>query len=736
MMKNFQPRLYQQTIFATCASKNTLVVLPTGMGKTNIFLMLADHRLKQYPDSKILFLGPTRPLIDQYLEVFKRHFEINEDKMCVLTGFVAPEKRAELWNQSTIIFSTPQGLENDIITRRISLESVSLLGIDEAHRAVGDYSYVWVADQYYKTARNQRIIGLTASPGSEMQSIKDICTNLHLEEIEARAYTDSDVQEYVQEIDIEWKKVELPEEMVEIKKLLEECLKLRTEKLMKWELIVTKKPSKKDLLMVQAAIQGRIAQGEKDYFLWTAISLVAETIKIYHAAELVETQGISALQRYFERLESEPRKSKAAKNLEKDHDFKTAIEKTRILFQKGFEHPKMAMLCSIAKEEVASKPDTKLIIFTQYRDSAVKITSELNRMKGVTARIFVGQAKKEDTGMSQKEQKAILDDFRENKFNVLCATSIGEEGLDIPKVDIVMFYEPIPSAIRHIQRRGRTGRQEKGRVIVLMAKGTRDEAFRWVAHRKEKMMHYNIKKLKGKLDITEESIKKQDEPDKNNNLERFMKKAKIYADSREQGSTALKWLADKADIAMQRLETADYVCSSRAGIEIKKSDDFVNSIIDGRLLTQIKDLRENFEKPVMIIEGMEDLYSIRNVSPNAIRGMLATIAVSYGIPILQSKSSIETAELILAIAKKEQEEKENDYSPHKSKPATTKEMQEYIVSSLPMVGKSVSKPLLKKFKTIKSVFNATEEQLKEVELIGEKKAKDIRNILDMEYSEE
>src|SRR3989338_7800884 len=120
MIKNFQPRLYQETIFATATRKNTLVVLPTGMGKTFIFLMVAAHRLKMYPNSKILFIGPTKPLIDQYLEVFKRHFVIPEEKMAIFTGMVEPANRAELWKQAQIIFSTPQGLENDIISKRIN----------------------------------------------------------------------------------------------------------------------------------------------------------------------------------------------------------------------------------------------------------------------------------------------------------------------------------------------------------------------------------------------------------------------------------------------------------------------------------------------------------------------------------------------------------------------------------------------------------------------------------------
>src|SRR3989338_5526944 len=152
MIKNFTPYLYQETILDTCTKKNTLVVLPTGMGKTNIFLMLAAHRLRLYPNSKILLIGPTKPLIDQYMRVFENHFEIPKEKMAVFTGMVSPSTREELWKKAQIVFSTPQGLENDIISGRIRLEDVSLLGIDEAHRAVGDYGYVFVARQYHRRA--------------------------------------------------------------------------------------------------------------------------------------------------------------------------------------------------------------------------------------------------------------------------------------------------------------------------------------------------------------------------------------------------------------------------------------------------------------------------------------------------------------------------------------------------------------------------------------------------------
>ncbi|MBW3015230.1 DEAD/DEAH box helicase, partial [Candidatus Woesearchaeota archaeon] len=208
MIKDFTPRLYQQTILATCANYNTLVVLPTGLGKTNIFLMLASQRLMQYPDSKVLFVGPTRPLIEQYYSVFKKHFNIDEDKIAVFTGMISPDKRAELWKKSQVIFSTPQGLENDIISDKIDISSVSLLGIDEAHRSVGDYSTVFIAKQYNKKSQWPRILALTASPGSDFEKINEVCKNLFIEKIEVRTDKDPDVKPYIQDVSVEWVEVE------------------------------------------------------------------------------------------------------------------------------------------------------------------------------------------------------------------------------------------------------------------------------------------------------------------------------------------------------------------------------------------------------------------------------------------------------------------------------------------------------------------------------------------------
>ena len=729
MLKDFTPRLYQETILNTCTKHNTLVVLPTGLGKTNCALLLAAHRLKLYPTSKVLFIAPTKPLVEQHFNTFKKHLEIEEDKLVVLTGLIPPEKRESLWKNAQIIFSTPQGLENDIISSRINLEDVSLLVIDECHRSTGEYSYVFLAKQYQKKARFPKILALTASPGDDLEKIMEICNNLFIEEVEIRSEDDSDVKPYLQEVDMKFVKVDLPEEFNLIKKFLELCYKSKLEEVKKNNHISSIMLRKVELIQLQAKLFAEITSN-RDPLLMKSVSLVAEALKVHHAIELLETQGISQLYAYFEKLEAEASsgKTKAAKNLSQDINFRTAFIKTKSLYEKKIEHPKLNALSDLVSEKVKKDNKTKIIIFTQFRDSASLIKQKLDEQK-ILSEIFVGQAKKKTTGLSQKQQIEMLNLFKDGMFNVLIATSVAEEGLDIPSVDCVVFYEPVPSAIRHIQRRGRTGRHDKGNVIVLVAKNTRDEAYSFSAKAKEKRMNMLLKDLKTKIkskltpQIQQTLVQKETE------------KVLIFADYREKSNSIVKELLEmNTNIKLDSLEHADYILSSKVGVELKHTEDFVNSIIDGRLLEQLKELKRNFEKPLIIIEGREDLYNIRQIHPNAIRGMLATISVSFGIPILNTKDNKETAEMLYTIAKREQEFDKGTFNPHFEKKSTSvREHQEYIVSSFPNIGPNLAKELLKNFKTLKNIINANEEELKKVSGVGEKIAKGIKEVGEGEY---
>lgn len=727
-IKDFSPRLYQQTILNTAIKANTLICLPTGRGKTKTALLVAVHRLNNFPQSKIIFLTPTKPLAAQIAQEFRDCSTI--PIVHTFTGEMKPEERGRLFKEAQVIVSTPQGMSNDIINKKIDLRQVSTIIFDEAQHATGDYDYVWIAKQYQKVSMYPRILGLSASPGSDLDTITEVCGNLFIEDIEVRSDDDPDLKPYVQETIVEYILVELPKDFKEARDYLQICFKNKL-KILK-ELGATDsimQASKTQLLGMQKEMQHRLAQGERDPEVWQSLSLIAETMKIQFAQELFETQGVSAAYEYIQRLykEAEVTKVKATKNLVIDPDFKAASYKISTLFEQHVEHPKFTKLLELVKEELPRSQ--KILIFNNFRDSAAKLKSSLNTIPGVKCELFVGQAKKKGLGLSQKQQIQLLEDFKEGKYNVLIGTSVGEEGIDIPAVDLIIFYEPVPSAIRTVQRRGRTGRMDKGKVIVLVTKGTRDEAYRWTAHHKENRMHRILKDLKQKFTLQR--------PEEQQSLQTFNNTLKIYADSRERGSGIIKFLIDQGiDVRMQNLDVGDFLVSEKVGIERKEIRDFVDSILDKRLLQQVKALKETFEKPLLIIEGTDDIYSVRKVHPNAIRGMLAWIAIDMRVPIVYTKDFRDTAELLIILAKREQEEKDGEFSIRgERKPLSVKELQEFIVAGLPGVGAQLAHNLLKEFKTVTKIITASEKELQDVEKIGKKKASEIRKVLDEEYKE-
>ena len=725
MIKDFNPRLYQQTILATASNKNTLVVLPTGLGKTYIFLMLAAQRISKFPDSKILMLGPTKPLINQYYNLFLKHLDIDEKDLAIFTGQVKPEKRQELWEKSKIIFSTPQGLENDIISNKISLKDVSLICFDEAHRAIGDYSYVWIAKQYNKQAKNDLILALTASPGSNAEKIADVCKNLYIKDVEIRTDDDPDVKPYIKEINIKWVHVELPTYFSSVLRYLKNCYKSKIELIKQYVKLSHPVETKRDILALQGQLLSNIKEF-KDIESMKAISLLAEAMKIQHAQEMLESQGVTPLLDYMEELVSKAKttKTKAVKNLVADLNFKSALILARNLKESKIEHPKYDELKKILKEN----KNKKIIIFSQYRDSISNLVKEIKKLD-IKVEMFVGKQKKKGTGLSQKQQISLIEKFKNDEFNVLVMSSVGEEGLDIPSVDMVIFYEPVPSAIRTIQRRGRTGRQDKGEVIVLIAKNTRDEGYRWSSHHKEKRMNTILKQLKTSFSIAK----------KETTLTEFIvpdEGITVYADYREKSSGVIKKLIDLGiQVNLKKLDVGDYLVSDELCIEYKTVPDFIDSLIDKRLFTQLKSMKK-YRKQLIILEGTEDLYTQRKLHPNAIRGMLTTVSVGYGVPIIQTKNSNDTALMLAMIAKKEQSNDKKEFTLHSIKPLTLKEQQEYLISALPGIGPILSKPMLNKFKSVKNILNASIKQLKDVELIGEKKASKIREIIDSDYKED
>ncbi len=499
-LNNITPREYQEEIFKTCVEKNCLVVLPTGLGKTLIALMLTIERMKKFPGEKVLFLAPTKPLAEQHLRYFKKNLPELFGEMQLFTGSVNAENRKKIWQTADIIFSTPQCVANDLKKRMYNLNDVCLLIEDEAHRCIKNYDYKYIAQEYRQQATHPRIMGLTASPGSEKSKIKDICKNLSIEEVELRTRESSGVKEHVQELEIEKRMLDFPFEFEEMRHILLKLFgdyvsELRERK------VLFGPASKTDLIMLQKKISSNLMMNNHNFNYMQGASACAQAIKIQHALELLETQTLAGFYKYLKGLfeQAARKQSKGVIKLVAKPEFNFVFSQANELLVKNKEHPKVQELIDIIIQEKKYNPNMKMIVFTQFRETASNISKKINEIEGIKSKIFIGQAKKDGESLNQKQQKKIIEEFSEGKINVLCATCIAEEGLDIPEVNIVVFYEPIPSAIRTIQRAGRTARLMKGKLIMLITKKTRDETFFYVAKSREKKMKTAIESIKEDL---------------------------------------------------------------------------------------------------------------------------------------------------------------------------------------------------------------------------------------------
>ena len=715
-------RLYQQTILNSAINQNTLVVLPTGLGKTHIAIALSAARLKE--NSKILVLAPTKPLILQHMQTFSEFFE-PADKLALLTGEVSPNERKILWNDSKIIFSTPQTIRNDIIYGQIKLTDVSLIVFDEAHRAIGDYAYVFIAENYAKTAPNSKILALTASPGSEEYKINDVCKNLFIDKIEYRSRDDSEVKDYVKEIEIHYKSVELPDEIIAIKSRLERALQFRIDKLHRYGFLTNKSAiiTKKALLHLQLTLRNQYRK--KNFAVARGISVCASVIKLKHMLGLAESESLTALNEYFENLLeiSKTTKTKAVKELVGDFNVNAAHILTLNALENNIEHPKLNLLKTIIEEQINLKPTSKILVFTEYRANIPKILDTLSPIK-MDAHYFIGQGKK---GMNQKTQADVIGKFREGYLNCLVCTSVAEEGLDIPQVDLIIFYTPVPSAIKNIQRRGRTGRQESGKTIILVAKDTADQRYVYISQRKEKKMKSIIENI---------SAAKQTPTDVNlNNYTTNDSSLLVFADSREHGAVIDYLFKNGINVKVGQLKAGDFIISEDVGVERKTTDDFVNSLVDKRLFEQAQKLKQNFVRPLYIIEGnFENLFSVRNVDSKAILGALTSLILDWQVPLLFSRNPEETADIITNLAKREQIDNKKLVSVRSGqKPKILTEQQQYFIEGLPNIGPTAARNLLKHFTTPKKILNASIEELKEVDGIGKILAEQIRKLLDEEF---
>ncbi|HDM67310.1 MAG TPA: Hef nuclease, partial [Thermoplasmatales archaeon] len=452
-----------------------------------------------------------------------------------------------------------------------------------------------------------------------------------------------------------------------------------------------------------------------------------------------QTQGVEAVRRYFSRLREEANKksgSKSTRQLVKDPEFIEAMAHVNSL---SMDHPKLEAVKEIVEEQFRMKPDSRVIVFTHFRDTSATVTKVLSSVKGVKPIRFIGQSSKEgEKGLTQKQQAEIIEKFKEGVYNVLVATSVAEEGLDIPSTELVVFYEPIPSEIRNIQRRGRTGRKMPGRIVILIAKGTPDEGYYWASRRRERQMQMDLKLLRERLEKNSTPRVDEFREVKQRTLEDFNEsKVTIIVDHRENRSSVTRLLSSQGvNLKIEQLPVGDYILSTRIAVERKQVDDYLNSLIQGVLFQQIQKLRDSYSRPFLVIEG-EDLFSSgRKINRNAILGSIVAIIVDYGIPVFFTRNPRETADFLFLVARREQEERQKEVALRVKKPSMSlREQQRFIVEGLPNISAVLAERLLEHFGSIRNIINASEEELQEVQGIGPLTASDIYNVVNASFWE-
>lgn len=744
-----EARLYQQVLAADVLKKgNTMIVAPTALGKTIVATLVAADRLEKVKNSKILVLAPSKPLAIQHESTFKEFLTV---PCSSITGAVKTDERVKRWEESQIICATPQTVESDLLKGRYSLKDVSLVVFDECHHGVGSYSYVYLASRYVKESKFNLILGLTASPGSDKEKIKEVCDNLYIQSIVVKTEEDNDVRPYFNPVAIDWVRVKMSSELEKIKTHVDKALKIRLKGLKNMGVIRTVSVNKLNILKARGRVQSAIARSvnpKKECF--QAISILSAVINIQHSQELIETQGVVTFNKYVARLRK--KKTKAAKSLIQDPNFGKAIYLAREAEKHGLEHPKLKKVTDIIKKELGQNGQTKLqsdryvkdadqksskiMVFTQYRDSLEMIHQKLEK-EGIKSAKFFGQASRDgEKGLTQKEQKEIIKAFKIGEYDVLLSTSVAEEGIDIPAVDLVILYEPVPSEVRMIQRRGRTGRKRSGRVKVLITNGTRDEGYYWASVNKERRMKHQLIDPDVLEELNSNAIERMENEKRVKVLDPTPKKEElpvVFADTREGNSKVIRHLSEmEIDVKVQAMAVGDYQVSDEVVIERKTAKDFVDSIVDKRLFKQARSLMEEFKRPLIILEG-DDLYN-GMINPNAIRGSIASIALDFGISIIPTRNAQDTAAMIKRIAIREQSgEKTPIQIRTDKKPVNLWEQQLFIIESLPNIGPVNAKNLLEHFGTVANIINASESQLQEVEGIGKKTAANIRKVVDSKY---
>ncbi|XP_045704485.1 Fanconi anemia group M protein [Phyllostomus hastatus] len=511
---NCPVRDYQLHISRAALFCNTLVCLPTGLGKTFIAAVVMYNFYRWFPSGKVVFMAPTKPLVTQQIEACYRVMGIPQSHMAEMTGSTQASTRKEIWCNKRVIFLTPQVMVNDLSRGACPAAEIKCLVIDEAHKALGNYAYCQVVRELVKYTNHFRILALSATPGSDIKAVQQVITNLLIGQIELRSEDSQDILPYSHERRVEKLVVPLGEELAAIQKayvqilesfassLIQRNLLMRRDipNLTKYQLILARDQFRKNPPANFVGIQQGIIEGD-----------FALCISLYHGYELLQQMGMRSLYFFLCGIMDGTKGMTRTKNeLSRNKDFmklyshlecmfartRTASASGTSLIENGekkffYSHPKLKKLEEIVVEHFKSwnaqntsekKCDkTRVMIFSSFRDSVQEIAEMLLQHQPIIrAMTFVGHAStkgKSMKGFTQKEQLEVVKQFRSGGYNTLVSTCVGEEGLDIGEVDLIICFDAQKSPIRLIQRMGRTGRKRQGRIVVILAEGREERTY-------------------------------------------------------------------------------------------------------------------------------------------------------------------------------------------------------------------------------------------------------------------
>ncbi|KAJ3218535.1 hypothetical protein HDU67_005094 [Dinochytrium kinnereticum] len=486
-------RDYQFNICERCLFSNTLVALPTGLGKTFIAAVVIFNYFRWFPNGKIVFMAPTKPLVAQQIEACQTITGISQDVMDILTGTSSPELRRLSWMNKRVFFLTPQVFQNDLASKACPASKVVLVVVDEAHRALGDHAYCMTVKALRKTTLHFRILALTATPGSDTQTVQKVLENLCISRVELRTEDSPDIAQFTHKRAQEAITVQPSDEIRALSELFSKMVGIYLGRLISAKVFFEKDPcriSRYQLITAREKFRERNFPQKQKYRIEDDFAICMSLCDaLTHLLQFGIRTFLKKLEKFIADHERNSR-SQGCAELINNREFKEMMSNLRLMITlpNFISHPKLERLMEIVLSHLANHeeqtedgtPNTRIMIFSQYRDSVEEIVDVLSKHEPlVRATCFIGQGsgkKGSMKGQTQKEQLEVIKKFQSGAFNTVVATCIGEEGLDIGEVDLIICFDSQNSPIRMLQRMGRTGRKREGRVVLLLSEGKEEES--------------------------------------------------------------------------------------------------------------------------------------------------------------------------------------------------------------------------------------------------------------------